>query len=157
MRVFGSSLPRARGILSSRLLDKETTTWGSWVFTCFGPCATPPASSVGRIFYIMLHTCGRFYTELKHERYLSPVVCSKSNRKCFQVHIPLPLPKHLIVFGLGDWKSSETTISVDVVVSAELPAQNIGTLSPQARYAGEKYHLFCAKQINENPNSILSW
>ncbi|XP_031134579.1 rab9 effector protein with kelch motifs isoform X1 [Sander lucioperca] len=58
---------------------------------------------------------------------------SKSNRSCFQVHIPLPLPKHLVVFGLGEWKCSETTISVDVLVSAEVPAQKIGTLSAQAR------------------------
>nr|XP_046268679.1 acyl-CoA-binding domain-containing protein 5 isoform X2 [Scatophagus argus] len=57
---------------------------------------------------------------------------SKSNRRCFQVHIPLPLPKHLVIFGLGEWKCSET-ISVDVVVSAEIPAQKIGTLSAQAR------------------------
>lgn len=60
---------------------------------------------------------------------------SKSNRKCFQVHVPLPLPKHLVIFGLGEWKSSDidATISVDVVVSAELPAQRIGTLSTHAR------------------------
>lgn len=67
------------------------------------------------------------------------IVRSKSNRKCFQVHIPLPLPKHLVIFGLGEWKSSETTISVDVVVSAELPQQKIGTLSAQARYVEERH------------------
>uniref|UniRef100_UPI0037E7D7C9 rab9 effector protein with kelch motifs n=1 Tax=Semicossyphus pulcher TaxID=241346 RepID=UPI0037E7D7C9 len=58
---------------------------------------------------------------------------SKSNRRCFQVHVPLPLPKQLVVFGLGEWKCSETTISVEVVVSAEVPAQKIGTLSSQTR------------------------
>ncbi|XP_034381161.1 tip elongation aberrant protein 1 isoform X1 [Cyclopterus lumpus] len=58
---------------------------------------------------------------------------SKSNGSCFQVHIPLPLPKHLVIFGLGEWKHSETTISVDVLVSAEVPAQKIGTLSAQVR------------------------
>ncbi|XP_039641661.1 rab9 effector protein with kelch motifs isoform X2 [Perca fluviatilis] len=58
---------------------------------------------------------------------------SKSNRSCFHVHIPLPLPKHLVIFGLGEWNCSETTISVDVLVSAEVPAQKIGTLSAQAR------------------------
>ncbi|KAK5857340.1 hypothetical protein PBY51_010592 [Eleginops maclovinus] len=57
----------------------------------------------------------------------------KSNRCCFQVHIPLPLPKQLVIFGLGEWKSSETTISVDVLVSAEVSAQNIGTLSARDR------------------------
>ncbi|KAM8737127.1 kelch domain-containing protein 2 isoform 2-T2 [Acanthopagrus schlegelii] len=58
---------------------------------------------------------------------------SKANRRCFQVHVPLPLPKHLVIFGLGEWKCSETTISVNVVVSAQVPAQKIGTLSSQAR------------------------
>ncbi|XP_041809693.1 acyl-CoA-binding domain-containing protein 4 isoform X2 [Chelmon rostratus] len=58
---------------------------------------------------------------------------SKSNRASFQVHIPLPLPKHLVIFGLGEWKRSEMTISVDVLVSADVPAQKIGTLSAQTR------------------------
>nr|XP_020446702.1 uncharacterized protein LOC109955158 isoform X2 [Monopterus albus] len=58
---------------------------------------------------------------------------SKSNRRCFQVHIPLPLPKQLVIFGLGEWKCSKTTISVEVLVSAEVPAQKIGTLTSQAR------------------------
>uniref|UniRef100_A0AAQ4QRF3 Zgc:163014 n=1 Tax=Gasterosteus aculeatus aculeatus TaxID=481459 RepID=A0AAQ4QRF3_GASAC len=58
---------------------------------------------------------------------------SKSNRSVFQVHIPLPLPKHLVIFGLGEWECSENPISVDVLVSAELLAQRIGTLSAQAR------------------------
>ncbi|XP_020485797.2 uncharacterized protein zgc:163014 isoform X1 [Labrus bergylta] len=56
---------------------------------------------------------------------------SKSNRRCFQVHVPLPLPKQLVVFGLGEWNYNETTISVEVVVSAEV--QQIGTLTSQAR------------------------
>ncbi|CAJ1073619.1 probable serine/threonine-protein kinase DDB_G0272254 [Xyrichtys novacula] len=58
---------------------------------------------------------------------------SKSNRRCYQVHVPLPLPKQLMVFGLGEWECSESTISVEVVVSAEVPAQKIGTLTSQAR------------------------
>lgn len=49
------------------------------------------------------------------------------------MHIPLPLPKQLVVFGLGDWGCSETTISVEVLVSAEVQAQNIGTLTFQTR------------------------
>lgn len=66
---------------------------------------------------------------------------SKSNRKCFQVHVPLPLPKHLVIFGLGEWGSSDVdaTLSVDVVVSAELPAQRIGTLSTHARYVEDLF------------------
>lgn len=66
-------------------------------------------------------------------------VRSKSNRASFQVHIPLPLPKHLVIFGLGEWKRSEMTISVDVLVSADVPAQKIGTLSAQTRCV-EKLH-----------------
>ncbi|KAM7402975.1 hypothetical protein PAMA_003752 [Pampus argenteus] len=58
---------------------------------------------------------------------------SKFNRRCFQVHIPLPLPGQLVIFGLGEWKCTETRISVEVQVSAEVQAQKIGTLTPQAR------------------------
>ncbi|GLD62437.1 acyl-CoA-binding domain-containing protein 4-like isoform X1 [Lates japonicus] len=58
---------------------------------------------------------------------------SKSNRRCFQVHVPLPLPKQLVIFGLGEWEGRDTTISVEVLVSAEIQAQKIGTLSSQAR------------------------
>ncbi|XP_054652829.1 uncharacterized protein zgc:163014 isoform X2 [Dunckerocampus dactyliophorus] len=58
---------------------------------------------------------------------------SKSNRRCFHVHVPLPLPKQLVIFGLGEWGCSETTISVEVVVSADVLPQNIGTLTSQAR------------------------
>ncbi|KAM3594571.1 uncharacterized protein V6R79_009857 [Siganus canaliculatus] len=65
--------------------------------------------------------------------FLRAVVPAKASRRCYQVHVPLPLPKHLVIFGLGEWKCSETTISVDVVVSAEVPSQNIGTLSTTAR------------------------
>lgn len=62
------------------------------------------------------------------------LIRSKSNRKCFQAHIPLPLPKQLVIFGLGEWKSGDATMSVDVVVGAELPVQRIGTLSTHDRY-----------------------
>ncbi|XP_035260301.1 kelch domain-containing protein 2 isoform X1 [Anguilla anguilla] len=60
---------------------------------------------------------------------------SKSNRLCYQVRLPLPLPKELVVFSLGDWKSfsSETTISVEVSINQDLKPQKIGTLSSQAR------------------------
>ncbi|KAG7511431.1 acyl-CoA-binding domain-containing protein 4-like isoform X1 [Solea senegalensis] len=59
---------------------------------------------------------------------------SKSNRRCFQVHMPLPLPKQLVIFGLGEWRGGDTsTVAVEVVVSAEVEAQRIGTLSSQAR------------------------
>ncbi|XP_061599277.1 uncharacterized protein zgc:163014 [Cololabis saira] len=58
---------------------------------------------------------------------------SKSNHRCFQVHIPLPLPKLLVIFGLGEWPCQETTISAEVVVSKEVEGQKIGTLSSQVK------------------------
>ncbi|XP_041827350.1 rab9 effector protein with kelch motifs isoform X2 [Melanotaenia boesemani] len=57
---------------------------------------------------------------------------SKSRGRCFQAHIPLPLPKQLVIFGLGEWTCKETTISAEVVVS-DLQAQIIGTLSSQVK------------------------
>ncbi|KAJ0063130.1 hypothetical protein NL108_012587, partial [Boleophthalmus pectinirostris] len=68
---------------------------------------------------------------------------SKSNRRCFQAHIPLPLPKQLVIFGLGEWGNNETTISVEVLVSTNVQAQNIGTLSSRSRcltWEGEWNH-----------------
>ncbi|XP_077395658.1 uncharacterized protein LOC144031969 isoform X2 [Festucalex cinctus] len=58
---------------------------------------------------------------------------SKSNRRCFHVHVPLPLPKQLVIFGLGDWGCDGTTIDAEVVVSANVRPQNIGTLTSQDR------------------------
>ncbi|KAM6912514.1 uncharacterized protein FYW49_011015 isoform 2-T2 [Xenentodon cancila] len=58
---------------------------------------------------------------------------SKSNRRYFQVHVPLPLPKQLVIFGLGEWPCKETTISVEVAVSEEAEAQKVGTLSSQVK------------------------
>ncbi|XP_033843634.1 uncharacterized protein zgc:163014 [Periophthalmus magnuspinnatus] len=68
---------------------------------------------------------------------------SKSNRRCFQVHVPLPLPKQLVIFGLGEWENNETTISVEVLVSTNVQAQNIGALSSLSRcltWEGEWNH-----------------
>ncbi|XP_014910857.1 kelch domain-containing protein 1 isoform X4 [Poecilia latipinna] len=58
---------------------------------------------------------------------------SKSNRSRFQVHIPLPLPKQLVIFGFGDWSCKYATLSAEVVVSEDVQPQNIGTLSPQIK------------------------
>ncbi|XP_046906324.1 rab9 effector protein with kelch motifs [Hypomesus transpacificus] len=58
---------------------------------------------------------------------------SKSNRRCHQVQIPLPLPQQLVVFGLGEWRSNETIILVDVMVSQDVKPQRIGTLTSQTR------------------------
>ncbi|KAJ7988628.1 hypothetical protein DPEC_G00311190 [Dallia pectoralis] len=59
----------------------------------------------------------------------------KSNPKFHQVHVPFPLPKQFVVFCLGEWKflSSETTISVDVLVSQDVKPHRIGTLSALTR------------------------
>ncbi|KAF1430269.1 tRNA wybutosine-synthesizing protein 2/3/4, partial [Spheniscus humboldti] len=53
----------------------------------------------------------------------------------FQAWLPLPLPKQLVVFGLGDWScySPDTSIAVDVLVSLGVAPQQIGTLEPARR------------------------
>ncbi|NWT65192.1 TYW23 protein, partial [Prunella himalayana] len=50
----------------------------------------------------------------------------------FQAWLPLPLPKQLVVFGLGDWScySPDTSIAVDVLVSPGIVPQRVGTLEP---------------------------
>ncbi|NWW37650.1 AFK kinase, partial [Panurus biarmicus] len=50
----------------------------------------------------------------------------------FQAWLPLPLPKQLVVFGLGDWScySPDTSITVDVLVSPGVAPQRLGTLEP---------------------------
>ncbi|XP_073725628.1 kelch domain-containing protein 2-like [Misgurnus anguillicaudatus] len=57
------------------------------------------------------------------------------NRMMYQVQMPLPLPKQLIVFALGDWSSfsSDTDISVEVQLGHEVKSQIIGSLSPHSR------------------------
>ncbi|NXN71933.1 TYW23 protein, partial [Himantopus himantopus] len=53
----------------------------------------------------------------------------------FQAWLPLPLPKQLVVFGLGDWScySLDTSITVDVLVSPGIAPQRVGTLEPARR------------------------
>ncbi|XP_017597384.1 PREDICTED: rab9 effector protein with kelch motifs [Corvus brachyrhynchos] len=53
----------------------------------------------------------------------------------FQAWLPLPLPKQLVVFGLGDWScySPDTSIAVDVLVSPGVAPQRVGTLEPTRR------------------------
>ncbi|NXR37148.1 TYW23 protein, partial [Zosterops hypoxanthus] len=53
----------------------------------------------------------------------------------FQAWLPLPLPKQLVVFGLGDWScySADTSIAVDVLVSPGVAPQRLGTLRPACR------------------------
>nr|XP_003214418.2 PREDICTED: uncharacterized protein LOC100555045 [Anolis carolinensis] len=60
---------------------------------------------------------------------------SKRHRKCYQTRLPLPLPKQLVIFGLGDWNhfSQKTSITVDVLVNPDIKPQRIGKLRPDAR------------------------
>ncbi|NWW82138.1 GACHH protein, partial [Climacteris rufus] len=53
----------------------------------------------------------------------------------FQAWLPLPLPKQLVVFGLGDWScySPDTSIAVDVLVSPGVAPQRVGMLEPTRR------------------------
>lgn len=58
------------------------------------------------------------------------------SRTMYQVQMPLPLPKQLIVFGLGEWSSSfssDSEISVEVLLGPDIRSQVIGTLSPHSR------------------------
>ncbi|NXD21484.1 GACHH protein, partial [Spelaeornis formosus] len=50
----------------------------------------------------------------------------------FQARLPLPLPKQLVVFGLGDWScySPDTSIAVDVLLCPGVAPQRLGTLEP---------------------------
>ncbi|XP_030070575.1 uncharacterized protein LOC115477678 isoform X2 [Microcaecilia unicolor] len=59
----------------------------------------------------------------------------RSRGMCFQAPLPQPLPKQLVIFGLGDWSfySHETTITAEVLLSAESKLHRIGELSPNAR------------------------
>ncbi|NWR37586.1 TYW23 protein, partial [Tachuris rubrigastra] len=53
----------------------------------------------------------------------------------FQAWLPLPLPKQLVVFSLGDWScySPDTSIAVDLLVSPGVAPQRVGTLEPTRR------------------------
>ncbi|NWX16860.1 TYW23 protein, partial [Aegotheles bennettii] len=53
----------------------------------------------------------------------------------FQALLPLPLPKQLVVFGLGDWScySPDTSILVDVLVSPDVAPQRLKTHGPLCR------------------------
>ncbi|NXG01164.1 TYW23 protein, partial [Sakesphorus luctuosus] len=53
----------------------------------------------------------------------------------FEAWLPLPLPKQLVVFSLGDWScySADTSITVDILVSPDISPQRLGTLEPTRR------------------------
>ncbi|XP_055572615.1 uncharacterized protein LOC114015717 [Falco cherrug] len=60
---------------------------------------------------------------------------SQSSKMGFQAWLPLPLPKQLVVFGLGDWScySPDTSVAVDVLVSPSVAPQRVGVLEPARR------------------------
>ncbi|XP_066526166.1 rab9 effector protein with kelch motifs [Hoplias malabaricus] len=60
---------------------------------------------------------------------------SNVNRRSYQVQMPLPLPKQLMIFSLGEWTkfSCDTTILIEVSVSPDVKPQKIGILSPNSR------------------------
>ncbi|RLW09981.1 hypothetical protein DV515_00002069 [Chloebia gouldiae] len=64
-----------------------------------------------------------------------PPLCSQSSQMGFQAWLPLPLPRQLVVFGLGDWSCypPDTSIAVDVLVSPGVAPQRVGTLEPTRR------------------------
>ncbi|NWX99384.1 TYW23 protein, partial [Nothoprocta ornata] len=53
----------------------------------------------------------------------------------YQTWLPVPLPRQLVVFGLGDWScySPDTSIAVDVQVAGDIKPQRIGRLEPSRR------------------------
>ncbi|XP_069771910.1 rab9 effector protein with kelch motifs isoform X2 [Narcine bancroftii] len=53
----------------------------------------------------------------------------------FHCQLELPLPKHLVIFGLGNWDmySQETAFSAEVSVGPEIKPQRIGMLSSAVR------------------------
>uniref|UniRef100_UPI00398E4AE6 uncharacterized protein isoform X2 n=1 Tax=Pristiophorus japonicus TaxID=55135 RepID=UPI00398E4AE6 len=60
---------------------------------------------------------------------------SEHNGSLFHGQLALPLPKHLVIFGFGNWNmyTEETFFSVEVSVSPEMKPQRIGMLSSAVR------------------------
>ncbi|OXB65611.1 hypothetical protein ASZ78_011496 [Callipepla squamata] len=60
---------------------------------------------------------------------------SQSSKMGYQAWLPLPLPRQLVVFGLGDWScySPDTSVAVDVLVAPGVRAQRLGMLGPACR------------------------
>ncbi|XP_015720672.1 uncharacterized protein LOC107315137 isoform X1 [Coturnix japonica] len=60
---------------------------------------------------------------------------SQSSKMGYQAWLPLPLPRQLVVFSLGDWScySPDTSITVDVLVAPGIGVQQLGTLGPACR------------------------
>ncbi|XP_040528742.2 uncharacterized protein LOC772017 isoform X4 [Gallus gallus] len=60
---------------------------------------------------------------------------SQSSKMGYQAWLPLPLPRQLVVFSLGDWScySPDTSITVDLLVAPGVKVQRLGTLGPACR------------------------
>ncbi|CAM9580719.1 unnamed protein product [Lampetra planeri] len=60
---------------------------------------------------------------------------SKSDRLCFSLAVPLPLPAHLVVFTRGAWGaySAGSFVSAEMRVPGAVKAQPLGTLSAENR------------------------
>ncbi|KAJ6661289.1 hypothetical protein lerEdw1_015426 [Lerista edwardsae] len=59
----------------------------------------------------------------------------KCGGNCYQARLPLPLPKQLVIFGLGDWGnySQKVSITVEIWVNPDIKPQRIGKLEPETR------------------------
>uniref|UniRef100_S4RL26 Zgc:163014 n=1 Tax=Petromyzon marinus TaxID=7757 RepID=S4RL26_PETMA len=89
------------------------------------------------------------------------VGCSKSDRLCFSLAVPLPLPAHLVVFTRGAWGaySAGSFVSVEMRVPGAVKAQPLGTLSAENRslvWEGEWTDEFLLWQLRVCCVSILA-
>ncbi|XP_059816490.1 ras guanine nucleotide exchange factor F isoform X3 [Hypanus sabinus] len=65
----------------------------------------------------------------------SPLPCREPGGSVFRCRLEVPLPKYLVVFGLGSWDTytEDTSFSVEVSVGPELKPHRIGVLSSAVR------------------------
>ncbi|CAM4694298.1 unnamed protein product [Lepidochelys kempii] len=97
---------------------------GQWDAPAEAPRSVAPAPSTSLHFYVL-------WSLQEPPRQLS----GKSSQMCYQIQLPLPLPKQLVVFGLGDWNcySQNTSITVEVLVNPDVKPQRIGKLGSDVR------------------------
>eukprot|EP00079_Xenopus_tropicalis_P038426 XP_017952197.1 PREDICTED: tip elongation aberrant protein 1-like isoform X2 [Xenopus tropicalis] len=94
------------------------------LFSCWPLSPLSPFYTMGRVEFYAL------WSLLEAPRQL----ISKGGRLSFQLPLPPPLPKQLIVFGLGDWSSytMDTCITVQLI-TGETQKQPLGMLSADSR------------------------
>nr|XP_005301708.2 uncharacterized protein LOC101947954 [Chrysemys picta bellii] len=97
---------------------------GQWDAPAETPRSVAPAPGTSLHFYVL-------WSLQEPPRQLS----NKSSRMCYQIQLPLPLPKQLVIFGLGDWNrySQNTSITVEVLVNPDVKPQRIGKLGSDVR------------------------